>query len=82
MLGTSIRKKIAGRMPDRYIRRTMEDHYFKNENLVPWPRILWRLSKKPDSERLVENVHMQGFRNWGPARRVGSPSEARTNPEE
>jgi len=22
------------------------------------------------------------FRNWGPARRVGSPSEARTNPEE
>ncbi len=38
--------------------------------------------EKPASERLMENVHMQGLRNWGPARRVGSPSEARTNPEE
>jgi hypothetical protein len=37
---------------------------------------------KPASERLMENLHMQGFRNRGPARRVGSPSEARTNPEE
>jgi hypothetical protein len=34
------------------------------------------------SERLMENVQMQGFRNWGPARSVGSPSEARTNHEE
>ncbi len=38
--------------------------------------------EKPASQRLMENVQMQGFRNWGPARRVGSPSEARTNPEE
>jgi hypothetical protein len=38
--------------------------------------------EKPSFERLMENVHMQGFRNWGPARRVGNPSEARTNPEE
>jgi len=38
--------------------------------------------EKPVSERLMENVQMQGFRNRGPALRVGSPSEARTNPEE
>ncbi len=38
--------------------------------------------EKPVSKRLMENVQMQGFRNWGPARRVGSQSEARTNPEE
>jgi hypothetical protein len=38
--------------------------------------------EKQASQRLMENVQMQGFRNWGPARRVGSPSEARTNPEE
>jgi hypothetical protein len=38
--------------------------------------------EKTVSGRLMENVHMPGFRNWGPARRVGSPSEARTNPEE
>ena len=38
--------------------------------------------EKQFSEKLVENVHMQGFRNRGPARRVGSPSEARTNSEE
>ncbi|MGD8227599.1 MAG: hypothetical protein PVH82_02885 [Desulfobacteraceae bacterium] len=38
--------------------------------------------EKLASEKLMENVHMQGFRNRGPARRVGSPSEARTNPEE
>jgi len=35
--------------------------------------------EEPASERLMENGQMQGFRNWGPARRVGSP---RTNPEE
>jgi hypothetical protein len=38
--------------------------------------------EKLDSGRLMENGHMQGFRNWGPARRVGSPRETRTNPEE
>ena len=38
--------------------------------------------KNPDSKRLIENVHMQGFGNWGPACRVWSPNEARTNPEE
>jgi len=41
--------------------------------------------EKPVSERLMENVHPAGFaagRNRGPALRVGSPSEARTNPEE
>jgi hypothetical protein len=38
--------------------------------------------EKLTSERLMENVHMQGFQNRGPARRVGSPSGARTNPEE
>jgi hypothetical protein len=38
--------------------------------------------EKPTPTRLMENVQMQGFRNRGPARRVGSPSEARTNPEE
>jgi hypothetical protein len=38
--------------------------------------------EKPVSQRLMEDVHMQDFRNWGPARRVGSPSEARTNSEE
>jgi hypothetical protein len=38
--------------------------------------------ERPASEKLVENGQMQGFRNRGPALRVGSPSEARTNPEE
>jgi hypothetical protein len=41
--------------------------------------------EKPTSESLMGNVHPAGFaagRNWGPAHRVGSPSEARTNPEE
>jgi hypothetical protein len=41
--------------------------------------------EKRVSERLMENVHPAANpagRNWGPARRVGSPSEARTNPEE
>jgi hypothetical protein len=39
-------------------------------------------AEKPTSQRLMENVQMEGFRNWGPARRVGRPSEARTDPEE
>ena len=43
---------------------------------------LYKTVERPASERLIEDVQMQGFRNWGPARRVGSPSEARTNPEE
>jgi hypothetical protein len=38
--------------------------------------------EKSATRRLMEKVQMQGFRNRGPARRVGSPSEARTNPEE
>ena len=32
--------------------------------------------EKPASQRLTENVHMQGFRNRGPAHTVGRPSEA------
>jgi hypothetical protein len=43
---------------------------------------LYKTVERPASERLMEDVHMQGFRNRGPARRVGSPSEARTNSEE
>ena len=42
---------------------------------------LFETVEKPPPERLMVNIHMQGFRNRGPTRRVGSPSEARTNPD-
>jgi hypothetical protein len=42
-------------------------------------------AEKPTFGRLMENVHPAIFaagRNWGPARRAGGLSEARTNREE
>jgi hypothetical protein len=33
-------------------------------------------AEKPTSQRLMENVHMEGFRNGGPARRAGDEGNA------